>query len=138
MEREYYVSERAIREAIQLERSFNAIHVSGALKVDVLIAGSDPFDRERLERRERLQVREDPSAELFIDTAEDSLLRKLESYRRGGDVSERQWRDVVSILRAQRGRLDTERLDRWAPVLAVSDLLERAMPEAEPDRAPAR
>lgn len=132
VKREYHVSETAIREAIRLERSFNAIHVSGALKVDVFIAGSDPFDRERLERRERLQVRDDPPASLFIDTAEHSLLRKLEWYRRGGEVSDRQWRDVVSILRAQRGRLDAGRLDRWARMLGVSDLLERAVRGAEP------
>jgi hypothetical protein len=45
-------------------------------------------------------------------------------------VSERQWRDVLGILRAQGDRLDNDRLTRWADRLGVSDLLTRARGEA--------
>lgn len=131
VEEEYYVSASAVREAIRSAGSFNAIHTSGAVKVDVFIAGSDPFNRERLEQREHLQVAEAPAPRVFMDTAEHSVLRKLEWYRRGGETSDRQWRDVVSILRIQGTRLDRTRLDTWAARLEVSDLLERAWMEAE-------
>jgi hypothetical protein len=47
-------------------------------------------------------------------------------YRRGGEVSERQWSDVVAVLRAQGERLNRSTMDHWAQVLGVSDLLERA------------
>lgn len=130
VEADYHVSTSAIREAIRVEGSFNAIHTSGAMKVDVFIAGSDRFNEERLARRERLQVGEEPASRVFMDTAEHSVLRKLEWYRRGGETSDRQWRDVVSILRIQDARLDRARLDTWADRLGVSDLLERASAEA--------
>jgi hypothetical protein len=46
------------------------------------------------------------------------------------EVSERQWRDVVGILRVQRTRLDRAELTQWAGRLGVADLLSRALEEA--------
>jgi hypothetical protein len=50
-------------------------------------------------------------------------------FRDGGGVSERQWNDVVGVLRVQRG-LDLAFLRQWAARLEVTDLLERALLEA--------
>jgi hypothetical protein len=68
-----------------------------------------------------------PNGVLYVDTAEHTLLRKLEWYRRGGEVSERQWRDVQAIVRIQSDSLDREHLRLWAGRLGVMDLLERVM-----------
>jgi hypothetical protein len=130
---EYYVSETAVREAVGLGRHFNVIHMKAAVKVDVCVAGDDPFDQERLRLRERLQLPTEPEVTVYLDTAEHSVLRKLEWYRRGGEVSDRQWRDVLAILRIQQARLNGTRLDAWASRLGVSDLLERACREAALD-----
>jgi len=127
---EFYVSEEAMREALRFGTSFNAIHLPTAVKVDVFIAGGDPFNAERLEHRQRVLVSADPPGKLFLDTAEHSVLRKLEWYRRGGEVSDRQWRDVLGVLRAKGEQLDAARLDTWAQRLGVADLLERARAEA--------
>lgn len=59
------------------------------------------------------------------------MLRKLEWYRDGGEVSDRQWADVLGILRLRSTELDRAYLDRWAPQLGVSDLLARAEREAQ-------
>ena len=101
-----------------------------AVKVDVFIAGRDAFNEERLRLRQKVQVTADPPRHLYVDTAEHSVRRKLDWYRRGGEVSDRQWRDVVSILRIQGRRLDRSRLETWGARLGVSDLLERALEEA--------
>ena len=61
------------------------------------------------------------------------ILAKLEWFRGGGEVSERQWTDVLGILRAGRG-LDKAYLQRGATELGVADLLARALGEAGPDR----
>jgi hypothetical protein len=126
----YYVSPNAVRQAVLEGGTFNAIHLGTAVKVDVFVAGRDPFDAERLEHRERVEVWSDPPGELYVDTAEHTVLRKLEWYRRGDEVSERQWRDVLGIVRAQGDRLDRLRLAGWAERLGVSDLLERVLSEA--------
>ena len=47
-----------------------------------------------------------------------------------GEVSEKQWRDVLGVIRHAASALDDEYLDRWAPHLAVADLLRRARQEA--------
>ncbi|MGH7670439.1 MAG: hypothetical protein ACRENQ_13210 [Gemmatimonadaceae bacterium] len=125
----FYVSEAAMGEAVRLGTSFNAIHLSTGVKLDMFVAGQDAFDAERLTHRVPTRIRLDPPGELFLDTAEHIVLRKLEWYRRGGETSERQWRDVVGVLRTQGSRLDRAGLGHWAERLGVTDLLERAMRE---------
>lgn len=49
----------------------------------------------------------------------------------GGEVSERQWRDVLGVIKIQADKLDEAYLRRWARVLNVSDLLERALEEGK-------
>lgn len=127
---DYYVSEPAVRAAVKSGGHFNAIHMNAAVKVDLFLAGDDPFNLERLDVRQALQLPTEPEIRVYVDTAEHSVLRKLEWFRRGGEVSERQWRDVVAILRLQGSRLDQSRLSTWALRLGVSDLLDRAFQEA--------
>jgi hypothetical protein len=110
--------------------SFNVIHLESAVKVDIFVAGPDAFDQERLRRRQRIAVNAlGKPATLYVDTAEDVILRKLEWYRRGGETSERQWRDVLAVLRVQQ-HLDDAYLRTWAERLAVADLLARALADA--------
>lgn len=131
---EFYVSREALAEAVRAGGAFNIIHMPTAVKVDIFVAGLDAFDRQRLQRRIPVVFSTDPeSATLFVDTAEDTILRKLEWYRRGGETSDRQWRDVISIVDAQASRLDDVYLREWATKLGVSDLVERALTGSMPD-----
>ncbi len=127
---EWYVSEEALRDAIARGDAFNAIHLASGVKVDVFVVGKDAFDAHRVARGRNVRVRAEPAAVLRVDAAEYTVLRKLEWFRRGGETSDRQWRDVVGILRAQGDRLDRGELATWADRLAVSDLLARATAEA--------
>ena len=54
----------------------------------------------------------------------------------GGEVSDRQWRDVKRVLVYQARRLDEEYMDRWAEVLKVSDLLQGAREDSKRRRNP--
>jgi len=60
----------------------------------------------------------------------EPALAKLEWFRLGGEVSERQWRDVLGILELQAGNLDLRYLHEWAKELHVRDLLESALKQA--------
>ena len=126
LDRDYYVDADAVRDAVTAASSFNAVHYMTALKVDFFVAGDDPFEAERLAHRQRIEM---PDGFLYVDTAEHTLLRKLEWYRRGGEASERQWRDVQAIVRIQGDRLDRDRLRLWAGRLGVTDLLQRVLTE---------
>jgi hypothetical protein len=64
-----------------------------------------------------------------LASPEDTILAKLEWYRLGGEVSERQWRDILGVLKTRSGELDLSYLNRWAGELKVADLLERALKE---------
>ena len=131
---EWYVSREAVVHAVREGGAFNVIHMPTAVKVDIFVAGIDVFDRERLQRRTPVSFSSDPGqVTLFVDTAEDTILRKLEWYRRGGETSERQWRDVVGIVDAQSSRLDRVYLRKWAARLGVSDLTERLLKIQGPD-----
>jgi hypothetical protein len=88
----------------------------------------EPFDASEFARRRRVEVRK--GQELFIKSPEDSVLRKLLWYRAGGGVSDRQWRDVVQVLRQSRAVLDVAYLDEWAGRLELAVLLGRARGEA--------
>jgi len=127
----FYADASAATEAVRAGASFNVIHIESAVKVDIFVAGADALDRERLRRRQRIVVNGvDNQATLYVDTAEDVVLRKLEWYPRGGETSERQWRDVVAILRVQR-RLDDDYLRAWADRLGIADLLISALGQVE-------
>jgi hypothetical protein len=64
-----------------------------------------------------------------VATAEDTILRKLEWYRAGGETSERQWNDLRGVLKVSGPHLDLVYLRHWAPFLKVDDLLERLLAE---------
>ena len=62
------------------------------------------------------------------------ILNKLDWYRQGGCISERQWNDVLGVLKVQQTSLDREYLRRWAEDLNLVDLLSRAIADAGIER----
>jgi sRNA-binding protein len=48
----------------------------------------------------------------------------------GSEVLDRQWRDMLGILKTRASKLDLDYLRKWAGELKVTDLLERALKEA--------
>ncbi len=128
---EFYIAQEAVLDAIRAQRSFNAIHLATSFKVDIFVRKKRAFDDAQFARRTRQVVATDPERTAYIATAEDTILAKLEWYKTGGSVSERQWRDILGMLKTQSSALDQTYLRRMASQLQVTDLLERAMRNAE-------
>ena len=127
---DYYVPEERVRDGIARKASFNVIHLETMLKVDVFVSKDRPFDRRAMERVRPSSPEAADERSLPLASAEDTVLAKLEWFRRGGEVSERQWTDVLGVLRAGGDALDRRYLEDGARELAVSDLLARALAEA--------
>ena len=89
-----------------------------------------PYDQIAMERIRPETIGEEGGIETWVATPEDVILSKLEWYRLGDEISDRQWFDVLTVLRIQQEQLDLAYLHRWAENLGVSDLLERALAEA--------
>lgn len=128
----YYVDAPMISDAIARKSCFNVIHLGTMFKVDVFAVKDRPYDRVALARirRDTLAV-ESAAAEFFLAAPEDIVLNKLEWFRLGDEVSQRQWDDVIGVLKVQQARLDDAYLAEWSTKLGIADLLQRARRESE-------
>ncbi len=127
----FYADAEMMRNAISHHSSFNLIHLETMFKVDVFVAKPRAFDRSQLARRQLHLLSEDPEYRVYVTSAEDIVLSKLEWYRIGGKVSDRQWRDLLGVLKVQGDRLDRGYMHRMAVELGVADLLEQAFKEVD-------
>ena len=128
---EFYLDEARVRSAVNLRRSFNVIHLDTMFKVDVFVNKGRPYDKEALRRAQATPLEDSPGAPAFrVATPEDTVLAKLEWFRAGGETSQRQWTDILGVLRSAAAGLDEKYLGTWAAALGVADLLRRAREDA--------
>jgi len=130
LSKDFYADDEMMRDAIEHKSSFNLIHYDTAFKVDIFIRKSRAFDQMQLERRRTSIIATDPEQSVYVTSPEDVILSKLEWYRMGGEVSDRQWRDILGVLKTRAGDLELVYLRKWAQELKVTDLLERALKES--------
>jgi hypothetical protein len=67
--------------------------------------------------------------QVFLRSAEDTILSKLEWYKTGGLIYEGQWKDIIGVIKVQGDLLDKNYIMKWAEELGVKDLLEKALEE---------
>jgi hypothetical protein len=126
---DFEIDQDALRDALSQSRSCNIFYLPVVMKVDLFAVGPSPFDTSEFGRRRSVIVRP-PDGALVVKSPEDTVLRKLLWYREGGGVSDRQWRDVVEVLRVSNPDLDRSYLDSWAERLGLKDIFERALTES--------
>lgn len=125
LEADYYVDEESICEAVNRRSSFNVVHLGTALKIDVFVAKPSAYETGVQARRVAVTMDSTGGpSRVWIASAEDVVLSKLVWFRRGGGISERQWRDVLGVVRVQGATLDVAYLRTWAGPLGVADLLD--------------
>ena len=129
LQQEYYIDADMIRGAIQNRSSFNLLHHDTGVKVDVFVQKTGLFSQQEM-RRAREDVLEVGSRPFFFASAEDMILAKLDWWKQGGGVSNRQWNDILEIIKEKHAALDITYLRQSAPMLGVADLLEKAFSDA--------
>lgn len=126
----FYADAATISAAVAAGRSFNVIHLASAYKFDLFPVGGDAFGRSEIARREFTagSATGIENIEFPVASPEDTILARLVWFRKGGEVSDRQWTDILGIVEVQADRLDLAYLKKWAATLDVSELLDRALP----------
>ncbi len=126
----FYVSPERVLQAVQRRSSFNLVHLKTAIKVDIFVLGTDPLSLQEMARRQVLPFPGEPATMLYVASAEDTVLQKLLWYEKGNRVSDRQWNDILGVLKVQGSRLDFGYLKEWADRIGVDDLLRQACDDA--------
>jgi hypothetical protein len=122
---DFEVDTDMLREAILHASCANAFYLPVVTKIDFFGRGYEPFDESEFSRR-RITTVTASGESLVVKAPEDTVLRKLLWFREGGEVSEKQWRDIVSVLQISGEKMDQTYLTTWASRLHVSELLDRA------------
>jgi hypothetical protein len=127
-EADFVVSADAVQDALARRYAFNIIHVETAFKIDLYpITDDDEMELAAFTRRQRVDI---GAGEIWLASAEDVILAKLHLFRKGGEVSEKQWRDVLGVLKVQGENLDFAYLEPMAARFGLADLLARAREDA--------
>jgi hypothetical protein len=129
---DFEVDTDMLRDAVLHARCANAFYLPVVTKVDFFGRGYEPFDDSEFSRRRPVVVRTTGET-IVVKSAEDTVLRKLLWFREGGEVSEKQWRDIVSVLRISGDTMDDAYLDSWSSRLSLEVLLRRARDARGPE-----
>ena len=118
-----------LTDAVLHGRSANAFYLPLVLKIDFFGHPHGSYDEAEFNRRRTVVIRHGRT--ISVKSPEDTILRKLSWFRAGGEVSDRQWRDILGVFRTQQDKLDSAYLRDWAPRLGIADLLDRARSEVD-------
>jgi len=132
LKEEYFIDEEMINDALSTKTSFNIIHLETMLKIDVFILKDHPYYLKAFERKVLDSLQEDSNIlNVYLCSPEDVILSKLEWYRLGEETSERQWLDILGVIKVQGDSLDRIYLTDWARKLGVFNLLEKSFSESK-------
>lgn len=116
----FYCPEYAVDEVKRgVKRCFQATHQQNISSVDIYLPDGSAFSESELSRR--LWIEEG----FYVASAEDVVLQKLRW--RHTSQSEKQWRDVLGILKLQQGDLDYAYMEVWAKQLGIAEDLAQAV-----------
>jgi len=122
----YYAELDAALLAHDNESMFNVLDSASGWKIDLIFRKNRAFDREEFRRRRTAKLFD---IELFVASAEDVIISKLEWAKLGGSL--RQIEDVAKLLVAQWKTLDRSYLSQWISALQLQEQWEDARRSAE-------
>lgn len=131
MSGQFYISDIAVSEAmVGQTSSFNVIHLETTEKADIFVMRSDAFSNSKMARRQLHIPDDDLSKSFYICSPEDTVLQKLVWFKMTRNQSQKQWRDILGVLKIQGARLDFDYVWEWANTLRLTEELTTALTEA--------
>lgn len=119
----YYLSPEAALEAVENAGMFNIIDTETGLKADLWILDrNNEYRIVSFERRKEVSLF---GIKVYLTSAEDVILSKLDWYRKSGETTQ-QLQDARAVYQMHKENLDFDYLKRWAEALDLSDLLKKA------------
>ena len=106
-------------------QTFSVTHMTMVLNADLVLNSDTPFDRSKMERRRLESFGETDKQQFWVASPEDLVLAKLLWRQRS--QSEKQWRDVLGVLKVQGETLDFDYLFQWADALLLTEALSQAI-----------
>lgn len=118
-DKDFYISEAGIIDAVLHKTMFNIIHHETGLKIDLWIMKDSEYDREAFGRRIRQPAL---GIDVWILSAEDMIINKLLWYK----ISDLQkhYNDAKGIYEVQGTKIDRKYLIKWAAQLSIFDILK--------------
>lgn len=130
LDEKYYIDEDMIFGAINNFSSFNLIHLETAIKIDVFIYKDEPHQRKAIERKVKDKFDDEFDFEYYFSAPEDIIIAKLRWFEQGNRISQRQWLDILGVIKVQGEKLDIRYLKTWTQELGLFELLEKALNES--------
>ncbi|MEO8231754.1 MAG: hypothetical protein ABI638_05705 [Ignavibacteriota bacterium] len=128
----YYIDIEIINDALVNKSSFNILHLDSMLKIDFFILKDQTYPLNAFQRRIQSSLDDsDDSVKVFLCSPEDIIISKLEWFKLSDESSERQWSDILGVVKVQKNNLDKEYLKHWAIQLDLFNLLQKAFEQSE-------
>jgi len=126
----FFVDRAWVADEVARRGSFQIVHRDSMIRVDIFVPEWTGLHLWKWERRRRIEIDPETGVQFDITSPEGIVIQKLVWFRDGGEISDRQWRDVLGVLKNQQTRLDIAELRSRAALSQVADLLDTALMEA--------
>ena len=128
LDQDFFVDGEFLADCFAVGSSCNVIHRKTGFKIDFFPLKTREFSKSEMTRASYVTTAD--GSRMRIASAEDCVLAKLEWFEKGDRASDRQWRDVLGVMKAVGPALDFAYMRRWADSLGLAELLGRAITEA--------
>jgi hypothetical protein len=107
-------------------RTLQVTQIATISRADLVLADDTDYERLKFQRRRLITL--PGGTEVFLASPEDVVVNKLRWGKQS--QSEKQWRDVLGVLKTQQEILDYEYMHHWAAEFDLSSDLEQVTLEA--------
>ena len=108
-QKEYYITENSVKEAIEQESSFNIIHNLSIIKIDFIIRKKEEYRKIEFDRKQTIRILDN---EIKIVSKEDLIISKI--FWAKDSKSEKQKNDIINLLQT---KYNKEYLIEWLTTL---------------------